>query len=328
MDNKMPLISIIVPVYNVEKYVRECLESIKKQSYRNIEVLMVNDESTDKSPEICKEYEKKDKRFKLYNKKNGGLSDARNYGLGKMRGEYVCFVDSDDIISTRLVEFLLIACLQKDSQISFCRYRRFIDEVNDDVAVLPGKIGEIKKQQFLLNTYYQLDKELYAVSAWAKLYNAAIFKDIRYRKDILYEDFDIIDEAVNGVEELSFVDVVLYFYRNNNTGITRGKYSEKHNDVIRICNRLLEKYKNDTKMFRALTVMKFTRCIEILTKRTESHVDFDKNDSLYRYIIENRKLVLKDSNTRWSVKLAALLSYISLRLVFRLNVMRRRGEIC
>ena len=100
------LISIIVPVYNVEKYLARCLESILEQTYKDLEVILVDDGSTDASPQICDQYAEKDKRIRVVHKKNGGLSDARNYGMRIMRGNYVVFIDSDDLIHKQAVELL------------------------------------------------------------------------------------------------------------------------------------------------------------------------------------------------------------------------------
>ena len=93
------LISIIVPIYNVEKYLQECIESLLKQTYKNIEIILVDDGSPDNCPQICDEFLKKDKRIKVFHKVNGGLSDARNYGLERATGNYICFVDSDDFVT-------------------------------------------------------------------------------------------------------------------------------------------------------------------------------------------------------------------------------------
>lgn len=110
----MEKVSIIVPIYNVEKYIERCIKSLISQTYRDIEILLINDGSPDDSKTICERYEKIDKRIKLYNKENGGLSDTRNYGLKRAKGEYILFVDSDDYIESNTVE-VLISEMKKDN---------------------------------------------------------------------------------------------------------------------------------------------------------------------------------------------------------------------
>lgn len=125
MNIKNKLISIIVPIYNVENYLQECLESILKQTYKNFEVLLVDDGSTDNSANICKLYVEKDKRFKYFFKENGGLSSARNFGISNSKGEFLSFVDSDDIISNDFLETLYNNMINNEVKLSivgYCNY--------------------------------------------------------------------------------------------------------------------------------------------------------------------------------------------------------------
>ena len=121
------LVSIIVPVYNVQDYVDACLQSLIKQTYKNIEIIVVNDGSTDKSFQVCKKISLGDSRIRLFSKKNGGLSDARNYGIRMARGDYICFVDSDDVVSEEYVNILYKAMKCKGTDISICRFDFFDD---------------------------------------------------------------------------------------------------------------------------------------------------------------------------------------------------------
>ena len=122
------LISIIVPVYNVEKYLNRCIDSILLQTYNNIEILLIDDGSLDKSSQICDEYMKKDKRIKVIHKKNGGLSDARNAGIDIARGKYITFIDSDDSVEKDLVEYLYKLVINFNTKMSICSHRVIFDE--------------------------------------------------------------------------------------------------------------------------------------------------------------------------------------------------------
>ena len=121
------LISIIVPVYKVEKYLQECVTSIQNQTYRNLEIILVDDGSPDKSGKLCNEYAKRDSRIKVIHKVNGGLSSARNAGLKIAKGEYIGFVDSDDYIRKNMYEKLLDACIQNKTEIAACNYNYVIN---------------------------------------------------------------------------------------------------------------------------------------------------------------------------------------------------------
>lgn len=122
MKMQLDKISIIVPVYNVEQYITRCIESITSQTYRNIEILLIDDGSTDNSGNICDEYQKKDSRVMTFHKTNGGLSDARNYGIKHASGQYLCFVDSDDYISKHMVEILYNNLIKYSADISACGF--------------------------------------------------------------------------------------------------------------------------------------------------------------------------------------------------------------
>ena len=122
------LISVIVPVYNVEKYISRCIESIMKQTYKNIEIILIDDGSTDNSGKICDEYSLKDDRINVIHKKNGGLSDARNTGLDIAKGKYISLIDSDDFVSKFFIETLYNTCKNENCEIAICEYERVYEE--------------------------------------------------------------------------------------------------------------------------------------------------------------------------------------------------------
>ncbi len=324
MKNK-PLVSIIVPVYNVEKYVGKCLDSILNQTYENIEVLMVNDGSTDNSVKICKEYEKKDKRFKLYRKKNGGLSDARNYGLDRIIGDYVCFVDSDDFIHPDFIKILLDS-LEGKYSIASCRYATFskISDLKKNCSRKTKTIIE-NSRKYLEKTYYQQDKTLYSVSVWNKIFETNIFKNARFKKGILYEDFAIIDQLILQKDNIVLINNALYYYRKNQSGITKSSYNKKTEDMIAICDDLLKKYKDDRPLVSALYVMKYTRIIEIITKKYKNNIKTVKDDPKYEYIKKYRKNILLSKKTRFSLKASAILSFFGPNALAKVNLIRK-GE--
>ena len=124
----MDLVSIIIPVYDVEPYLEQCIHSVVNQTYKNIEIILIDDGSPDRCPQICDEWKEKDSRILVIHKPNGGISDARNEGMRIAKGEYIAFVDSDDVVEPEYVEFLLDAVKKTGALVSECKTHRFVDD--------------------------------------------------------------------------------------------------------------------------------------------------------------------------------------------------------
>ena len=210
------LISVIVPVYNVEKFLRYSLESVINQSYKNLEIIIVNDGSTDESKNICKEYEEKDKRVKLINQKNQGLSAARNAGLNIATGKYVGFIDSDDIISLKFYECLYKLLKETNSDVSECASVQISDE---DLFNGKTKFDDIDNMDFIttdslgaLNRINNEDTYIIgkSVVVWNKLYKMELFKDIRFPVGKRYEDDLTTYKLFNKIHKLVSTEKVLY----------------------------------------------------------------------------------------------------------------------
>lgn len=184
-----PLISIIIPIYNVEKYLPACLDSVQAQTYHNLEIICINDGSPDNSANIVREYQNHDSRIILINKENGGLSDARNVGIERAKGEYIFFLDSDDLLDPSCIEFLLILAKKTSSQISSCELGFFTDgkykaNSKKNRNILEGKAFEVYKQSYLNH-----DLRVSLNIACAKLYDRILFnKEVRYPLRKLNED--------------------------------------------------------------------------------------------------------------------------------------------
>ncbi len=246
-----PLVSIIVPIYNVEKYLKKCIESILEQNYQNLEIFLVNDGSEDGCLEICIEYSKSDKRICVLDKQNGGLSDARNYALDKISGEYVTFVDSDDFISPDYVETLYNLCIKYHCQISCVgKY----DYINGEV-VNNNKLEPIEKLLSKKDAIkcILVEKE-FTTSAWGKLYESKLFKNIRYPKGQLYEDLSTTYRLLDKVDTVGYSNSPKYYYRNNPNSIMNAKFTKKnmdfikaHEDIIKYVEKFFPQLKKDAK---------------------------------------------------------------------------------
>lgn len=217
----MDLISVIIPVYNVEAYLQRCIESVINQTYRNLEIILVDDGSTDKSGAICDSYALKDKRICVFHKENGGLSDARNYGVSKAQGTYIAFVDADDYIAPEMLG-LLYERMQKDnSDMAVCGYR-YVDEKG---KFLIDKNGENPICDEVLTgdeAIHKLEhhKKWYFTVVWNKLYRRCLFEDIEFLKDKYHEDEYIAHHIYNRCDRISFIHNELYYYVQRAGSIT------------------------------------------------------------------------------------------------------------
>lgn len=181
---KNDLISIIIPVYKVEKYLEKCIESVLKQTYTNLQIILVDDGSPDNCGKICDEYAKKDSRIEVIHKANGGLSDARNVGISKAKGRYIGFVDSDDYIKEDMYEILLNLIKKYDADVSICNLYDVIDG-NECIRNKENGIREYSRLDILKKVL--LDKNIQSY-AWNKLYEKELFDEIKYPIGKKYED--------------------------------------------------------------------------------------------------------------------------------------------
>ena len=233
------LISVIVPVYNVEEYLEECLDSIQHQTYTDIEVILVNDGSTDNSKEICEKYCRQDNRFKLINQENQGLSEARNVGVRESIGEYIYFVDSDDMIKTDILQTLL-SFKKDDVDIVGCNYSTKKEDLI--LQTSPNIVFQGNSSEAILSC---LNYGGVTFFAWDKLYRRRVVEQVPFLKGLIYEDFYTGMVTLKYIHKMIVLDTIGYYYRIRSGSIMRQKYSEKNLDIFKICDSLLEAFKND-----------------------------------------------------------------------------------
>lgn len=228
MDNNCK-VSVVVPIYNVEVYLARCIDSILKQTYSNLEIILVDDGATDGSGEIVDRYASLDNRIIPIHKSNGGLSDARNAGIDVATGDYICFVDSDDLIHSQYVETLLKLCVKNDCDIAQCRFERssldtFSTEEGNGEVIFFDSIG-------ILNAIYS-EKNVETIVAWNKLYKRELFEQIRYPKGRIHEDEATLYKVFYKAQKVARIDKVLYLYYQNTDSITKKTYSLKRLDIL------------------------------------------------------------------------------------------------
>ena len=234
------LISVIVPVYKVEPYLRKCVDSILNQTYSNLEVILVDDGSPDNCGAICDEYAAKDSRVKVIHKENGGLSDARNAGLDAMRGEYVAFVDSDDWIDANMFNSLMYNLKSFGSDVSVAGV--FVEvEVN-------GIITESTKHTYAEKSFFESNERAIqryltgAWSAWGKVFNSNLFSNLRFPINELNEDEAIVLNLYSQCKRICYSNETFYHYmqRPHSNSITASKFSSKKLAWVNHCKNNLE----------------------------------------------------------------------------------------
>lgn len=236
---KEDLISVVVPVYNVEKYLKKCVDSILKQSYKNLEIILVDDGSTDNSGVICDDYINEDKRIKVYHKDNGGLSSARNYGIDRMNGKYVTFIDSDDFIDKFMIEELYKCLIDNDLDISLCHgldYNDYNFEGTNEKS-LNINVKMYNREESLLNC----NSTLFIV-AYQKLYKSELFKSLRYEDGVIHEDAQIAPYIYDQVNKIGLIDQTLYYRYIRDDSIVHKNFSKKNYDVIKVAEDRLNFY--------------------------------------------------------------------------------------
>ncbi len=218
------LITVVVPVYNVDTYLRCCLSSIQEQSYQNLEILLIDDGSTDDSPRICQEYCEQDPRFRLIRQKNQGLGPARNTGLDQAKGSYICFVDADDYLHPDYVRILYENLTGCHADFSVCRFETFEGEVPEDLIGEAGKQKneyKVLDQLGLLNDLLKGDRDerITTMAAWNKLVSVDWLKGFRFVNK-WHEDQFMINEYIRRCRKAVFTTAVLYEYRKRPDSIT------------------------------------------------------------------------------------------------------------
>ncbi len=234
------LISVIVPVYNVEKYLERCLDSIINQTYKNIEIICVNDGSQDNSQKILNKYFEKDKRIKIIQKSNGGLSDARNYGIDKAIGKYITFIDSDDLITEDYIEYLYNLIKKYKTKISICDRAvvwKNLDKVKEDIKKENSIEEKLNTEQTFRNMLLEQGID---VCAYAKLYDMDLWKDIRYPVGKVYEDTATTYKIIDKTDYIAYGNKKCYFYIARADSISKHKtFDNREYDYINFTNEML-----------------------------------------------------------------------------------------
>ena len=305
-ENFEPLISIIVPVYKVEKYIDRCVKSIINQTYKNIEIILVDDGSPDNCPKICDEFEKIDKRIKVIHKKNGGLSDARNTGIDAAKGEYIGFVDSDDMISIDMYRFLLENIEKYNADISVCEMKKFKEETELGLEKIKKEKIEILNQEEYLLKYFKIGTQTIEYYACNKLYKRDVLESGQFPVGLTSEDVLGTYKAILKSSKIISSSRKLYFYRQNVDGIT-GTFSEKDFDLEKIWDLVIEYTKSNAPQYLEYAILNRKRINFTLLYRMMKNYDYNtfKNNSKAQSLLKELKKdknILTQSKIDWKRK--------------------------
>lgn len=223
------LVSVVVPIYGVEEYLKNCINSILKQSYINLEIILVNDGSPDKCGEICDEYSKIDNRVKVIHKKNGGLSDARNVGIEIATGKFITFIDSDDYISEDYIKLLLECLIKGQADISICKLKVTSNLQEKSLIENYETMEAFTSSEALKHMLYALK---FSTSACGRMFKTDLFDDVRFPLNKYSEDLFTIYKTFVKASKIVFISKEAYFYYVREDSITNEKFSLKHMDTI------------------------------------------------------------------------------------------------
>ena len=255
------LISIVVPIYKVEEYLSRCVDSIINQTYKNLEIILVDDGSPDNCPEMCDSYAKKDSRIKVIHKKNGGLSDARNAGMKIMTGKYVSFIDSDDWISSNFIEKLFLIVCQEESDIVECGVKR----VSGIVDYKENESCKISSYDTETSLGLLMGENPFRQHVWNKLYKSSVIRNIYFPKGKINEDEFWTYKIFGNSKKITFVDDAMYFYFQREDSIIGQRYSLKRLDVLdALIERMDYMEKNFPELYSMAKVSLIGNCVYAL----------------------------------------------------------------
>lgn len=257
----MPTISVIVPVYKVEPYLHQCVDSILGQRYRDFELILVDDGSPDGCPAICDEYARLDSRVRVIHKENGGLSSARNAGLDAATGKYVAFVDSDDWIDPDMLQIMMESIRSSEADMVLCGVSNYYDsqyhgDRNENDCCIYDRIIEQEDIPALLES-----QAWYYVIAWNKLYNCALFSDIRFPEGFIHEDAAVAHRIWGKCHRVGIVGKKLYHYRQRDNSIMGQAVSISRTDILSaLADRIAYCYQSEWDKLFEITIIRYIDC--------------------------------------------------------------------
>ncbi|MBO5870647.1 MAG: glycosyltransferase family 2 protein [Clostridia bacterium] len=311
---KNGLVTVVVPIYNVERYLDKCIKSISEQSYKDLEILLIDDGSTDKSGEICDKWASVDTRIRVIHKENEGQGIARNVGIANANGAYICFFDSDDYIAERAIEKAYSLAKKEESEVVVFGF----DSVDNDGNLLMTYIPEFEKNSYsgddVKNVFFPEylapdpkgdGKCKFYMSAWLGIYSLNLIKRINWRfvseREIISEDVYSLISLFSHVKKVSILPEALYYYRNNNTSFSKSYDESRYGKVRHFyleSKKLCERLKLNDKTIHRLSKSYLGYTIDILKqesslndgyRKTKKHIKSIVDDDVLQTVLEENK---------------------------------------
>lgn len=312
------LVSIIIPAYNVEKYIEESINSVIQQSYSNIEIIIINDGSIDRTIEICEKIGRIDNRIKIINKKNEGVAKARNDGIKNCNGKYIAFVDSDDIISRDYIKSLMYYMKKYNADIVSCNFKKFYKKIKKKKIKKQPQITQFNNVEALELLLY---KKTLDSSLWNKIIKKDLFNNIAFDNNLkMFEDLDIMYRLFDLSNKIIYVDEKLYYYRVRPNSLINKEFGKENYSVIDVVNSMKQNIINTHPDLEKACNSR------LLSMYFYLYRNIDKENQFYLKCVENiktlREKVEKDNKISNKTKIGIWLSKINLKLIKIQNLLR------
>lgn len=318
----IPLVSLIVPVYNGEKYIDFFIQCFEKQNYKNLELLIINDGSSDDTYQIVTRYANADPRIKIYSQENRGPSAARNLGIKKADGEYIIFADIDDYIYPTYVSYLYDILKRNNADVAFCNYRKVTRIDNEVIAINTQKeegTEQYNREQAIEDFSYRRHLTGYS---YLKIIKKEIIKNILFQENIVYgEDFIFTYELLKQCNKVAYGGKIQYLYLQNVASATHQKRdnTKKYQDAWKMHVQYLEDIRVNFPESEWGAISKcYLLAINDVTRVYDNKRDKEFLNELYGFIKENAKNVYKNKNAKKISRLLGLMGMISVKLTCRL----------
>lgn len=295
MKKNFPTLSIIVPVYNVEAYLPKCLDSLVHQTYQNLEILVIDDGSTDHSAKIIQQYaHQHPKLIKAYSKENGGLSDARNYGLDKSSGEYIGFVDSDDYVTPDMFAEMISLAEKHLAEMVICNIQKV-----DEYGNITQKLTQIPNmpEKIILKDYFSVFSDI-SYFACNKIFKKNLFEGKRFKKGVHFEDIQLIPQLLLSCKIIAQTQTFHYQYLERSSSISKS-HTEKGLDILRAVKDVeiyfeRSEYKNYKKELKNFQILEGVYTFLAYIAYVKDDNIFDDMADAFSIFIKKRRISLKD----------------------------------
>ena len=331
MENRTePLVSVIVPVYKVEKYLDRCIKSIRNQTYKNLEIILVDDGSPDNCGAMCDEYKANDARIEVVHKANGGLSSARNAGIAVAKGDFLCFVDSDDWITEDMVDHMVALQAQHEADIVSVSY---VLTSNENQKMSPDYEVNVMHGAEALEYYLRIgmSSRVSDYPVWIKLYKKDLFKDTEFPKGVLYEDYTTNVELLLKCQTYVKSTKCCYFYYQGGTSIVRSGYKRRDHQLITQCEKVCQAVAEQNAEIIGLANDKLSRSyfsllLKIVCYGFDSEMAKEEQKNIIKeYVLElrKRKKALLHSSMPFNRKLLMVVLCFNYRLLLPFGVLNK-----